>query len=300
MVELFHIGGISIHLFGITIALGILAGIKVMLTEGRRKGLDKYPLFDLGLYTVFAGLVGARINYILAFNLSYYLEHPVRIFMIQQGGLSIQGGLIAGAAFAFWYMRKHQIPLWKTADTFAPGIILGQAIGRIGCDVFGVPMEQEWPWGIEFMGNIVHPVQIYEVILNFALFLLLWHKRKSIEYEGQLFIYYIIGFSLNRFIVEFFRTNPLVFGQISIAHLYSAGMIIAALIAKEFLKKRSRKRIQAQKVTQKKGNKDLKNKDLTSGKENTAGSFLDLKVTGMVVFGTILAVVFYYWVHSTF
>jgi len=294
MVELFHIGGISIHLFGLTIALGILVGLKVMLTEGKRKGLDKYPLLDLGLYTVIAGIIGARINYIIAFNLSYYLEHPLRIFMIQQGGLSIQGGLIAGAAFAFWYMRKHRIPLWKTADTFAPGIIMGQAIGRIGCDVFGVPMERAWPWGIEFMGNIVHPVQIYEVILNFALFLVLWHKRKAVEYEGQLFIYYIIGFSLNRFIVEFFRTNPLVFGQISIAHLYSVGMIIAALIAKEFLKRRSGKINQDQKKYAR------KKQGKVSTQTDTNVTSLDWKVMGMVGIGTVLAIVFYYWVHSTF
>lgn len=101
MVELFHIGGVSIHLFGITIGMGILVGLNAMLMEGKRKGLDKYPLLDLGLYTVIAGIIGARINYILAFNLSYYLEHPVRILMIQQGGLSIQGGLIGGVIFDF-------------------------------------------------------------------------------------------------------------------------------------------------------------------------------------------------------
>ena len=291
MVELFHIGGISIHLFGITIALGILAGLKVMLTEGKRKGLGHYPLGDLGLYTVIAGVIGARLNYVIAFNFSYYLEDPLRILMIQQGGLSIQGGLIGGGIFAFWYMKKHQIPFWKTADTFAPGIILGQGIGRIGCDVFGVPMERVWPWGIEYMGNIVHPVQIYEVILNFALFLVLWHKRKAVEYEGQLFIYYIIGFSLNRFVVEFFRTNPLVFGEITIAHLYSVGMIIAALIAKEFLKKRSKK--------PRKKSRDLK-KGREPKKKPALLPSLDWKITGLMATGTVFAVVFYYWVHSTF
>lgn len=291
MVELFHIGGISIHLFGITIALGILAGLKVMLTEGKRKGLGHYPLGDLGLYTVIAGVIGARLNYVIAFNFSYYLEDPLRILMIQQGGLSIQGGLIGGGIFAFWYMKKYQIPFWKTADTFAPGIILGQGIGRIGCDVFGVPMERAWPWGIEYMGNIVHPVQIYEVILNFALFLVLWHKRKAVEYEGQLFIYYIIGFSLNRFVVEFFRTNPLVFGEITIAHLYSVGMIIAALIAKEFLKKRSKK--------PRKKSRDLK-KGREPKKKPALLPSLDWKIIGLMAMGTVFAVVFYYWVHSTF
>lgn len=197
-------------------------------------------------------------------------------------------------------MKKHQIPLWKTADTFAPGIIIGQAIGRIGCDVFGVPMERGWPWGIEFMGNIVHPVQIYEVVLNFALFLVLWHKRKSVIYEGQLFIYYIIGFSLNRFVVEFFRSNPLVFGEISIAHLYSVGMIIVALIAKEFLKKRSMNLKKGDKKDQKKNRKKHQQKDLDPKAENTMLKSMDWKVTGLVSIGTVIAIVFYYWIHTMF
>ncbi|ARE86873.1 prolipoprotein diacylglyceryl transferase [Clostridium formicaceticum] len=144
---LFNVGGFSIHLFGVTIALGILVGFFIMLSEAKRKGLDKEKLIDLALYTVIFGVIGARLNYILAFNPAYYIRNLKEILMLQQGGLSIQGSLIIGTAFGFWYMKKKSIPIWKTADAFAPAIIMGQAIGRVGCDVFGIPMSRSWFWG---------------------------------------------------------------------------------------------------------------------------------------------------------
>lgn len=198
MVQLFSVGGFTIHLFGVTIALGMITGMLVMLREGKRKGLDHEKLMDLGLYTIIAGLVGARLNYILAFNPAYYLQHPWSIFKVQEGGLSIQGALIAGALFAFWYMKKHRMPMWKTADAFAPGIILGQAIGRVSCDVFGIPMSGAWLWGVEVGGRLLHPAQIYEAVLNYILFLVLWNRRKSIQYNGQIFMMYLIGFSMDK------------------------------------------------------------------------------------------------------
>lgn len=234
---LFNIGGIGIHLFGITIALGILAGLYVVMKEIKRKGLKKDETFDLAFYTVLVGIVGARINYILAFNPSFYFNNPKEILMIQNGGLSIQGALIAGILFAIIYMKRKDMPIWKTADAFSPAIILGQGIGRVGCDVFGVPMVREFFWGVNVRGQLLHPAQIYEALLNYLLFFFLWSKRKSVKYNGQIFVLYFIGFSFNRFIVEFFRENPLVIGRLSVAHVYSLVFIIGALILDRLLQK---------------------------------------------------------------
>ncbi|MCC5911734.1 MAG: prolipoprotein diacylglyceryl transferase [Clostridiaceae bacterium] len=280
MVELFSIGGFNIHLFGITIAIGMIIGILVMLREGKRKGLNQEKLMDLGLYTIIAGVVGARINYILAFNPAYYLQHPREIFMIQKGGLSIQGALIVGALFAFWYMKKHQIPMWKTADVFAPGIILGQAIGRVGCDVFGIPMSRAWFWGVELGGNLLHPAQIYEAILNYVLFLVLWNKRKNIQYDGQIFMMYLIGFSMNRFIIEFFRTNPMVVGSISIAHIYSIAIIGITLLVMNWLKKKQQK-------TQP-----------TVSKPTPHDGKVDWTTNLIIGAAMVVSVMFYYWIHA--
>lgn len=277
---LFYVGGFPIHLFGLTIATGIIVGFIVMLKEAKRKGLNQDKLMDLGLYSLILGIIGARLNYVLAFNPSYYMQNPKEIFMINQGGLSIQGALILGSIFALWYMRKKQIPIGKTMDAFAPGLILGQAIGRVGCDVFGIAMAKTWFWGINIEGQLLHPVQMYEMILNYVLFLVLWNKRKDVKYDGQLFIIYIIGFSLNRFIVEFFRTNPKIFGSISIAHIFSIITIILGLIIMKILKKKYY------------STKENLKKDIVFN------NHLSWKSIVIVIIAIIISVTFYYFIHG--
>ncbi len=230
MVELFKIGNFGIYLFGVTIVLGMVAGSFVMLKEGKRKKLDSDKVLELSLYTLLASVIGARLYYIIAFNFVYYMENPLNILAIRNGGLSIQGGLIGGILFAIWYTKKKEISFWKISDVFAPGIIIGQAIGRIGCDVFGIPMKKIYPWGVMVNNQILHPVQIYEMILDLILFSYLWKKRDKIQYHGQLFIHYLIGFSIIRGSVEFFRSNPIVFGNFTVAHVTSVVMIGIAIL----------------------------------------------------------------------
>ncbi|WP_432666074.1 prolipoprotein diacylglyceryl transferase [Wukongibacter baidiensis] len=238
MVELFRIGHVSIYLFGITIALGMLTGMAIMIKEAKRKGMDIDKLTDLAVYTIIASLIGARLYYVLAFNLEYYLANPKAIISIRDGGLSIQGALILGIGFAFWYTKKKRISFWEVADVFAPGIIIGQAIGRIGCDVFGVPMEKPYPWGVVANSQLLHPAQLYEALLDLLLFTYLWRSRSKVRYNGELFIKYIIGFSIIRGIVEFFRTNPIVYGPFTIAHITSLVIIAIALLIHKSIKKR--------------------------------------------------------------
>lgn len=278
---LFSIGGIHIQLFGLMIAIGILVGFYILSLEVKRKKLDENKITDLAIFTVLIGIIGARLNYIIAFNPVYYLANPVEIIMLQKGGLSIQGGLIAGILFVLWYVKKKDIPLGKTADAFAPAIIIGQAIGRVGCDVFGVAMSKPWFWGVQVEGQLLHPAQIYEAILNFVLFFILWQKRKSIKYNGELFKYYLIGFSINRFIVEFARTNPIIIGSLSIAHLYSLGLIIGALILGLWLKSRL----------------DSDRESLI--KHNIIKNTFEKKALLIITVATIVSVIFYYYIHST-
>ncbi|MFZ5968452.1 MAG: prolipoprotein diacylglyceryl transferase [Bacillota bacterium] len=240
MKELFRIGHYSIYIFGVTIALGMLAGLLIMMREAKRKGMDSSKMLDLATYTIAVSVIGARLYYILAFDFAHYLKNPIEIFYIRNGGLSIQGGLIAGVLFALWYTKKNNISFWKAADAFAPGIIIGQAIGRIGCDVFGIPMERIYPWGVKINNQILHPAQMYEMLLNLILFTYLWRNRGKLKYNGELFIKYVIGFSINRAIVEFFRTNPIVIKPFTIAHVTSLAIIIAAFLVGRRIRERQK------------------------------------------------------------
>lgn len=238
MKVLFYIFGIPVHFFGVMIALGILAGIFVAYLEAKRKKLDIEKLFDIALYSIISSVVGARVFYILFYDLSYYLSNPAEIIKINEGGLSIHGGLLGAFAFAFIYFKKHKLNFFKYADAIAPGIILGQGIGRIGCDVFGKVMSIVRPWGIERQGQLLHPAQVYEFMLDYVVFFILWRKRKSTKYDGQLFIWYVILFSINRSIVELFRNNPSVAGWFSISHLLSVLLIIGVVILMFYAKKK--------------------------------------------------------------
>lgn len=239
MKELFHIFGIPINFFGVMIALGMLAGVFIAYHEVKRKKLNVDKLFDIALYSIISAVVGARLFYILFYNLSYYLENPVDIIKINEGGLSIHGGLLGAFIFAFFYFRKQKLNFFKYADAMAPGIILAQGIARIGCDVFGKVMSIPRPWGIEREGQLLHPAQAYEFILNYLVFFILWRKRKNIKYNGQLFVWYIILFSINRGVVELFRINPSVIGWFSISHLLSLLFIAAAIVFMYIAKKKN-------------------------------------------------------------
>ncbi|SFC03954.1 phosphatidylglycerol:prolipoprotein diacylglycerol transferase [Alkalibacterium subtropicum] len=276
MIELFSIGHFSISLLGVTSALGMIIGLLLIQKEGERKRLDKDMLMDLGLYTALLGIIGARLGYILFFNLDHYLANPLDIFKISQGGLSIQGAILVAGSFAFWFMKKKKMAVWKTADAIVPGVILGQAIGRVGCDVFGVPMSRNWPWGVMVGGELLHPAQLYEVALNFILFLIIWRRRQTAKFDGELFFIYVIGFAFNRFIVEFFRSNPQAIGSLSIAHVLSLLIIVLGLLLLMFMR-----------------NKQVSQIEYTS----EAGTLKNAIVYGIIVLGFIVSVVFYYGIH---
>ena len=232
MKVLFSVFGIQIYFFGVMIALGIIAGILISYRELNRKKLEANRVLDLAVYGITFAIIGARIFYIIFYNLSYYLNNPIEVIMISEGGLSIHGGLIGAFLFGIYYFRKHKLSFLQYADAIVPGIILGQGIGRVGCDVFGKVMNNSLPWGILRQGQLVHPTQIYEFLLNYTVFYILWRKRKNISYNGQLFVWYLILFAINRSIVELFRYNPSIIGWFSISHLLSIGLILVSIIIK--------------------------------------------------------------------
>lgn len=236
---LFHLGPIAIYKFGLTIALGILVGYWLVDREAGRRGFNRDQLLNLVILAVLGGIIGARIFYILAYAPGYYLQHPLDMLKIYEGGLSIHGGVMGALLAGWWYTRRARFDFWSSADLLVPGTILAQAIARIGCDIFGVPMTAIWPWGVNVDGNLVHPVQMYETILDLGLFLVLWGKRNRTYYSGQLLVCYLFGYFSIRFIVEFFRDNPLIIGPITPAHLTSVLFMAAALLIHVYRKRQA-------------------------------------------------------------
>jgi phosphatidylglycerol:prolipoprotein diacylglycerol transferase len=162
---------------------------------------------------------------------------------LRSGGV-FYGGFIGAVATAYVLVRRYQLPWWRTADAFAPGIALGQAIGRQGCFAAGCCWGKPTtlPWGVRFseLGQQVtgvpidthlHPTQLYESFAAFLFFaLLLWlHRRKT--FDGQVILAYGVLYGVTRFIIEFFRDDPRgdIFGLSSLTHL-STSQLISLLV----------------------------------------------------------------------
>ncbi len=226
---LFQLGPFTVFTFGATIAAGTLAAFWLADKEAEPAGLDADKISILSLILLGAGILGARLYFVLFYDPWYYWQHPLDIFKIYEGGLSIHGGILGAIGAGLWYVRQTAVPFWRAADLMSLAVILAQGIARVGCDVYGKVMGAAWPWGVQVQGQLVHPVQIYEVVLDFALFIFLWGKRQRQRYAGQIFIYYLGGYALIRLFLEFFRINPTLIGSITPAHLSSFVFILAAV-----------------------------------------------------------------------
>jgi len=240
---LFEYGPIQIRFYGLMYVIAILVGTYLIKKEVRRKGIgltdDDVMNFILG--TVLAGIIGARLYYVV-FNLDYYLANPKEIPAVWHGGLAFHGGLIGGLMFAYVYLKRHDIKFWQMADIVAPSIILGQAFGRFGNfmngDAHGRPTTL--PWGIvfpsesiagaEFPNTPLHPVMLYEMAINLSIFFFLWFVLRKREYKnGFIFAAYIALYSFGRFIVESFRADSLMMGPLRAAQVVSLTIAIVAL-----------------------------------------------------------------------
>lgn len=214
---LLKIGPINIFTYGSLLCLAFLAALWVAGREAGRAGLPPSRIWDLGLYLLVAAVVGARALEVLL-NLHRYLENPLDIFKVWDGGLAFQGGLLLAFLTALTYIRRHDLPIWSTLDILALGIPLGQSIGRIGCFMAGCCYGRptDLPWGVTFthpeslgpLGVKVHPTQLYEFLLVLGVFAFLYYLRTRKRFDGQLLGVYFLLAGLVRFGVEFFRGDP--------------------------------------------------------------------------------------------
>src|SRR5262249_43006580 len=142
-----NIGPLTLHTYGALMAIAFLAALWVVSREARKAGLDVQRTTDLAIYTLIGGLVGVRV--LLAIIEWRYLSQPPRelISRVPSGGV-FYGGFLGALPVAWWYIRRHGLPAWRTSDVLAPGLIIGQAIGRLGCFAagccYGMPASVPW------------------------------------------------------------------------------------------------------------------------------------------------------------
>ncbi len=238
----FTIFGIEVAWYGILISMGILFGIGIATYRAKKEGLYNDVIIDLSLIAVPVAIVGARAYYVI-FSWDYYAKHPEQILNIRQGGLAIHGAIIGGVLVGYLFSRYKKIKFWTLADICAPSIILGQAIGRWGNyanqEAHGGPTNL--PWAIEVNGVRVHPTFLYESIWNFIVFCFLSYYSGKKKYNGEIFILYMILYSVARFFIEGLRTDSLMIGPLRVAQVISIISIIGAMIIGSILRRKKRK-----------------------------------------------------------
>lgn len=236
----FNLFGLEIRWYGLLIAMAVLIGTLLALKEAKRKGVKEETLIDMLLFAVPAAIIGARLYYV-AFMWDYYSKNPSQILNIRGGGLAIHGVIIAGALVVIIFARVRKENFWTLADIVAPSLILGQAIGRWGNfanqEAHGGPTDL--PWGILVDGVKVHPTFLYESVWNLLVFFfLLWYRRKKATVEGEVFILYLMLYSVARFFIEGLRTDSLMLGPFRIAQLVSVVTITAGAAYLYYKKKK--------------------------------------------------------------
>ena len=238
-----ELGSIQIHWYGLIIGFGVLLGLIIALRESERRGLDKEIFTDMILFAVPIAIICARIYYVI-FQWDYYSQNPGDIIKIWNGGIAIHGALIGSVLTAIIFARIKKVSFWKLADIAAPSLLLGQAIGR-----WGNFMNQEAHGGevtraflenlylpdfiinqMYINGTYYHPTFLYESVWNIVGVIILLLLRKVNLRRGELFLTYVLWYSIGRFFVEGLRTDSLMLtDSLRIAQVISIVLVIVAV-----------------------------------------------------------------------
>ena len=237
----FTLFGKDIYWYGVIMAVAMIIAVCIAYSEEKRKKLKKDTVIDMCLVVIPSGVVGARLYYVL-FELDSYLQDPITILYVWRGGLAIYGAVIGGLLAAFIFAKVRKIRFLTLADIIAPGLVLGQAMGRWGNffnqEAFGLPVTQEMLAAHPILGYFPISVAIegthyfdnavctacataangghlhlatffYESMWCFIVFIVLWLLRKRAKHDGDTFFLYALLYSFERMFVEGLRGDSL-------------------------------------------------------------------------------------------
>jgi len=240
--EIGKLGGLLLTWHGVFIALGIGLGVWLGVWFGRRAGFSEDDAYTIALIGVPAGIIGARVLHV-AENWSSFSDNPLDVFRINEGGISLYGSLVFGVGAALIYGLWKKMPIFRGLDAAAFGMILGQAIGRVGCVIAGdiyaesssLPFAVEYTHvnSLSFFRGPMHFVTAYEVagdLLILLLLLALWRFR-IFKREGLLFFTYAILYSFMRFWLSFLRLDKEIVLGLVMAQLIALAVIAVSVVA---------------------------------------------------------------------
>ncbi len=235
-----RLGHLAVGWYGLAVALGIAVALVVLRHETGRRNLDADRVVGVAAWTVVGGVAGARILFAVD-HWPAFADDPWRIFAFQEGGLAIQGALLGGLVAGVLAARRARVPVLVLADAAAPAVVLGQAIGRLGCLVTGDALgaSTSLPWGLRYvnpaamapqLGVPLQPVFAYEALWDLALFALLWALRKRVRQPGCLFAIYFGLYAAGKFGLTFFRQERVWALGLQEAQFLAMALLLGALV----------------------------------------------------------------------
>jgi phosphatidylglycerol:prolipoprotein diacylglycerol transferase len=236
------LGPVKIHWYGIMYVLGFLALWWLSVRRARQPGSGWKPeeIGDLVFYGAIGVILGGRIGYVLFYNFGYYLQNPLHVFRIMDGGMAFHGGL-AGVLLAMGYFaRKTGRTFFQVADFIAPWTPIGLGLGRLGNfinhELWGKVSDVPWAMVFRTGGpDARHPSQLYQLALEgIALFVILWWFSRGKRPAGSVSGVFLVGYGVFRFVVEFVREpDPqlgyLAFGWLTMGQVLSLPMIVIGI-----------------------------------------------------------------------
>jgi len=259
------IGSIMIHWYGVLIMLGALLAALLAEKEAKRSGLNPDAVWDMLIWLLLGGVVGARLwhvftpsasNIAAGITTEYYLTNPLEILKTWKGGLGIPGAVIGGMLALWIYSRVKKTSFLAWTDMIAPGLALAQSIGRIGNflnqELYGLPSSLPWAIYIDPLHRIpgfesverYHPLFLYEIIwnlMNMGVLLWLLHRKAEKLKTGDVFLVYLIIYPIGRFMLEFLRLDTSPWAKLNANQTLMAvvaGIAVLLLILKRVIKKK--------------------------------------------------------------
>lgn len=233
--EIFTIGRLTIHAYGLMIALAIVVAALAIYREAPGEKINPDHVLEAIIVAALSGLLCARILYI-ALNWQYYSNQPFSAFFTQFEGLSFYGALIGGAIALYLWCLWRKLNFLRMADLLAPYLALGYAFGRIGCFLngccYGVESTVPWALPINMADPVLrHPVQLYAALGAIIIFIILKFLRPRRPFVGFILITLFALYGLMRFTVEFFRYGEEFWLGLSDAQVFSLALSLLALAA---------------------------------------------------------------------
>lgn len=241
---LFKIGPFAIGSYGVMMFIAFVVCLVLLRKELQANKFDPEWAYQMIFSAALGGIVGARLYFIFE-HIPGFLQDPLGM-LFSRGGLTWYGGFILAFITVMWTMHKLPAPTLKLADLGAPLVLIGYAIGRIGCLLsgdgdYGPPSNLPWamafPHGLVPTNVPVHPTPAYETIMAGILFFILWRMRKKITVPGTMVGYMLVAYGIERFLSEFWRNTPkILFGWMTMAQIISILGVIGAIFWIRYLK----------------------------------------------------------------